>query len=342
MDLKSLQKAYKNCTNDTFATIQRQSTGILGLDVMMGGGLPMGRLIEVSGPESSSKTLLSLKIASAFQSRGQGVAMIDAERTTTENDLIRAGLDPKMGSFLYFMPRCGEEALDFAKDAASTGEISIVIIDSIPYIKPEKSLDKETGAATMADVARLIGSQMTQLTNAAYDNDCTFLFINQLRAKMTGYGGNDTCGGKALKYLYSVRLQTRVKEINKDGSGQTLEVKTIKSKVSRPFQTTLIDVAFADTNAVDEIGSLRCELQKLDWIQQKGPYYYLAEPLSEAIFGKKERLTLGQGSKKVRDFFLEHKKEYELLYEMAIAEISKKPVIVSATDEEDLLHTDSQ
>jgi recombination protein RecA len=324
MDLESLKKKYKETYKDSnFSEVDKVSSGILGIDVLTGGGIPVGRIIEISGSESTSKTLISLTIASAYQKRGQLTALVDCERTTTKKDIIRAGMDPEAGNFFYFTPRNGEQALDIIKDLAESG-VSLIIVDSVPYIKPEKSLEKETGSATMADVARLLGSEQTQLTNAADDNDCTILFINQVRAKLTGYGGNQTAGGYAIKYMFSLRLQNRIESIKKDKSGVTLEIKTLKNKVGSPYGITFLDVDFVEgKQAVDVYSSFRVEAQRLGWIEQKGAYFYLKAPYAQIFFNAKpnEKITLGQGANKVREFLESNEEAYSLMYEKILEEI---------------------
>jgi len=52
----SIMKLGENRTMD----VETVSTGSLGLDIALGaGGLPMGRIVEIYGPESSGKTTLS-------------------------------------------------------------------------------------------------------------------------------------------------------------------------------------------------------------------------------------------------------------------------------------------
>ena len=55
-------------------------TGSLSLDIALGiGGLPMGRIVEIFGPESSGKTTLTLEVIAQAQRMGKTCAFIDAE-----------------------------------------------------------------------------------------------------------------------------------------------------------------------------------------------------------------------------------------------------------------------
>ncbi|MCP4058617.1 MAG: DNA recombination/repair protein RecA, partial [Pseudoalteromonas sp.] len=60
--------------------IDAVSTGSLGIDIALGiGGLPMGRIVEVYGPESSGKTTLTLQVIAQAQKEGKTCAFVDAE-----------------------------------------------------------------------------------------------------------------------------------------------------------------------------------------------------------------------------------------------------------------------
>ena len=60
--------------------IEAIPTGSLTLDLALGvGGLPMGRIIEIYGPESSGKTTLTLELIAQAQKKGKVCAFIDAE-----------------------------------------------------------------------------------------------------------------------------------------------------------------------------------------------------------------------------------------------------------------------
>lgn len=65
---------------DRSMDVETISTGSLSLDIALGaGGLPMGRIVEIYGPESSGKTTLTLQVIAAAQREGKTCAFIDAE-----------------------------------------------------------------------------------------------------------------------------------------------------------------------------------------------------------------------------------------------------------------------
>ncbi|EMO27176.1 RecA-like protein [Leptospira interrogans serovar Bataviae str. HAI135] len=61
-------------------TVQVIPSGSLDLDIALGiGGYPIGRIVEIYGPESSGKTTLTLSAIAEAQKRGGVAAFIDAE-----------------------------------------------------------------------------------------------------------------------------------------------------------------------------------------------------------------------------------------------------------------------
>ena len=72
----SIMKLGDNNTMD----VETISTGSLALDVALGaGGLPLGRVVEIYGPESSGKTTLTLEVIAEAQRNGKVCAFVDAE-----------------------------------------------------------------------------------------------------------------------------------------------------------------------------------------------------------------------------------------------------------------------
>lgn len=69
------------------------ATGVSGLDVRLGGGLPRGHLSELVGPRSSGRTSLLLEIVAAATARGELVALVDALDMLDPASAEAAGVD---------------------------------------------------------------------------------------------------------------------------------------------------------------------------------------------------------------------------------------------------------
>jgi len=86
----SIMKLGDNNTMD----VETISTGSLGLDIALGaGGLPLGRIVEIYGPESSGKTTLTLEVIAEAQRNGKICAFIDAEHALDPTYAEKLGVD---------------------------------------------------------------------------------------------------------------------------------------------------------------------------------------------------------------------------------------------------------
>ena len=101
--------------------INASSTGSLGLDIALGiGGLPMGRIVEIYGPESSGKTTLTLHCVAEQQKAGGVCAFVDAEHALDPTYAKKLGVD--LDELLISQPDTGEQALEIAVDLAGPGD----------------------------------------------------------------------------------------------------------------------------------------------------------------------------------------------------------------------------
>ena len=96
---------------DRSMDVETISTGSLSLDIALGaGGLPMGRIVEIYGPESSGKTTLTLQVIAAAQREGKTCAFIDAEHALDPIYARKLGVD--IDNLLCSQPDTGEQALE--------------------------------------------------------------------------------------------------------------------------------------------------------------------------------------------------------------------------------------
>lgn len=223
-------------------------SGSLLIDNALGvGGYPKGRIIEIFGPESSGKTTLALHAIAEAQKKGGTAAFVDAEHSIDPVYARNLGVD--INELILSQPDSGEQALEIVQMLAESGGVDIIVVDSVAALVPQAELDGAMGDNSVGLQARLLSKAMRKLAGILNLNNCTVIFINQLREKVGVIYGNPetTTGGRALKFYASVRIDIRRAEAIKDGSniiGNTVNVRIVKNKVAPPFKNTAVDIIY--------------------------------------------------------------------------------------------------
>lgn len=255
------------------------STGSIGLDAALGvGGVPRGRIIEVFGPESSGKTTLSLHIIAEAQKAGGIAAFVDAEHALDPEYARRIGV--KLQELLISQPDTGEQALDIVESLVRSGNVDVIVIDSVAALTPKDEIEGEMGQQHMGKQARLMSQALRKLTAIAARSKTIVIFINQIRMQIGVMFGNPetTPGGKALKFYTSVRLDIRRIASIKKGEeivGGRVRVKVVKNKVAAPFKTTEFDLLYNE--GISREGELIALGEKYDLVEKSGNTYKMGE-----------------------------------------------------------------
>jgi len=255
------------------------STGSPSLDFALGiGGIPRGRIIEIFGPEASGKTTLALHILAEAQRQGLTAAFVDAEHALDPLYAKNIGVDVK--NLLVAQPDSGEQALEIVESLVRSGEVGIVVIDSVAALVPRAELEGEMGEAQIGLQARLMSQALRKLTAVVSKSSTAVIFINQLRMKIGVMFGNPetTPGGVALKFYSSVRLDIRRIESLKEGDIQTgnrVRVKVVKNKVAPPFRQAEFSILF--NKGIDRLEDLLDLGVKLGVINRSGAWYQYNE-----------------------------------------------------------------
>lgn len=323
---------------DIPVNVEGLSTGSLNLDLALGvGGVPRGRIVEIYGPEASGKTTLALHVVASAQKNGGDAAYIDVEHALEPAYAQALGVD--IDSLLISQPDTGEQALDITESLVRSGAVDVVVVDSVAALIPRSELEGEVGDTVVGALARLMSQAMRRLAGAISKNNCTVIFINQLRQKIGVMYGNPetTPGGLALKYYASVRLDVRRTEtikVNGENIGSRTRVKVVKNKVAPPFKEAEFDIIYGE--GISRIGEIVDMGVKLDIIEKGGAWFTVNGQRIQGRDGVKEYLKsnpeiLDDIEKQIR----ENADKLTQRGRRAAAQAAAKPVDISAGDFEE-------
>ncbi len=259
--------------------VETISTGSLGLDVALGaGGLPMGRVVEIYGPESSGKTTLTLEVIAEAQRNGKVCAFIDAEHALDPVYAEKLGVN--INELLISQPDTGEQALEIVDMLTRSAAIDVIVVDSVAALTPKAEIEGDMGDSHMGLQARMLSQAMRKLTGNLKKSNTMLIFINQIRMKIGVMFGSPetTTGGNALKFYASVRLDIRRIGAVKNGDeivGNETRVKVVKNKIAPPFKQAEFQIIYNEgINLAAELVDLGVKLGLVDkagaWYAYKG------------------------------------------------------------------------
>lgn len=301
--LKQVKKRYgsesinqiRNLKNHQ-SKIPRFSSGSLILDRCLGGGWPLGRIVELWGEEGGGKTTVALHAIAEVQKANRDACLIDMEHALDEEWATGLGVD--VDKLYVSTPDTGEQALEIALAVIEAQDIDLVIVDSVSALIPKAEIEGEMGDSHMGLQARMMGQAMRKMVGLAAKSKTTVMFTNQMRYKIGVIFGNPETGsgGQALKFAASIRCKiSRGKQIT-EGSivvGNKIKVYTMKNKTASPFQKCEVDLYY-NGGGIRQDSELASLMLEIGIIYKNGAMYTLPakNDFSKMLNGSDEILTL--------------------------------------------------
>lgn len=221
---------------------ERISTGVKKLDDALGGGFPIGRMVEMFGLPASGKSLIAQLVIAQAQKKGGDCVFVDAEGAF--DPIFAAKLGVNVEELALVQTGIGEDIIDIVAKLLKA-EPMVVVIDSVGAMITRGEFEESVEKVFMAPKARLMSKGLPKLT--ALNRKTLIIFINQQRQIVTtwGGGGMTTTGGMALGFYSSVRLEVkRDRELLYEGAkkvseviGQTILFNVVKNKTAPPHRT---------------------------------------------------------------------------------------------------------
>lgn len=266
------------------------STGCYVLDVLMGGGLPVGRITEIYGDTSSGKSLIASQACAATQDNGGIGLYIDTETAVSLAIMRSVGVD--VDSLVYCAPDTVEDVFSIMETAINKhvdGDM-LIVWDSIAATSSAAEMEKTTGNVGYLTQARVISQGLRRITRMIAKKKVTLLFLNQAKERLGVVYGDKTAtfGGKAVGFHSSVRIQMRVgakiKTKEKRIIGIHVAARCTKNKIAPPFREAKLPVYFG--HGIDEVEAVLNFLKDAGTVVYSGGWYRISIGEKEYKFKK--------------------------------------------------------
>lgn len=282
------------------------------------GGVPIGKVIEYYGAEHGGKTTSALDTVGQFQALERQKAEEDAnyvERDAfycdIENTLDsvwaqKMGVDINKMYLLQPKSQSAEQIFDFITGAIETGEIGLVVLDSIAAMVSDDELKKDYLDKSFGGISGPLSRFSKKIEMLCAKYNCTFIGINQVRDDVnSSWGGYKTPGGRAWKHICIMRVEfSKGKFIDEDGNdlsnstetpaGTLIQFKVVKNKTCPPDRR--VGFYTLNWNGVDYIADLIEVALRYEVIVKSGSWFTFPGITDEKI----------QGQGNVAKFLTEH------------------------------------
>lgn len=327
------------------------SLGSPSFDYCVYGGVPEGRIIELSGAEGSGKTTTAFMIAASYQraeiernpDNPRAIVLLDNEGTADPVWAKKLGYDmdadaPVRTVIIRPEAQSAEEIFDMALEMLKTGEVGLLIFDSIATLVPMQiayeSMEKKQMGGISGSLTRFANTAIGLLRKYK----ATLVAINQVRENLSGYGDFlMTPGGRAWKHACSMRLMFKRGEFFDDEgaklttkaespAGHIIEVAVLKTKVCKWDRK----VGYMHLNYVRGVDILEDTIDvalHFGYIMNASAgWYVVMNPDYEgaAMFDDNGKPIKVQGRKKLKAYFEEHKDVWKKLYTKIYERLEKK------------------
>lgn len=172
------------------------------LNIMLGGGLPIGRITEAFGNNSSGKTSIMMEtIGEDMEEHPNNYwGWIESEESFDPKYAEEVhGIDLDRLIYIDVTDQGAEKSLDRLESLMRTGVLRGFVVNSIAGLSPKAEMDEEIGKHSIALQARMMSKLMRKWTVLIGKKDLVAVFINQQRTDVNSrFGDPNVTPGKKV------------------------------------------------------------------------------------------------------------------------------------------------
>ena len=236
-----------------------------------------------------------------------------------------------------------EDLLQTVLNIIETGEIGLIVLDSIPSLVPRAVLEKKLGERTVASLAGLLTTFCTKVIPLLTRYETTLILINQIRANMDNPYVPKTPGGEAIKFYSSLRIYFKIgtpvdflgNELpmsTENPAGYIVNAKLTKQKTAPHDRKNATYYLMTQSGIRPDYDYAKLAITKYNIIRKAGAWFTITDPSSGAVLEEDGRPVKVNGLAKVYDYLHSHSEYYEQLKTFIWSDICNKPAEMDVAD----------
>lgn len=335
------------------------------------GGIPRNKITEFHGAQSGGKSTTAIDIChnaiELFQSefdaeceryrtlistgkkeyaapledlmdRGpKRVLYLDLEHSFDDAWAIKMGITSDCIDVMQPPDTPAEELLQTLQEIVETGEIGLVVLDSIPSLVTKAELDKKYGERTVSSLAGLLTIFMRKIVPLLTRYECTLLMINQIRDNMDNPYVINTPGGQALKFYASLRMLFRIgspvdflgnelPQSAESPSGYIVNAKIVKQKTAPHDRKMGSYYLMAQSGIRPDFDYAKLATAKYGIIKKGGAWFTICDPYTGEVVCTEDGAPVKlNGMQRVYEYLNSHSEYYDKLKKFIVDDINGKP-----------------
>jgi recombination protein RecA len=327
------------------------SLGSPSADFSLYGGIPEGRITEFSGAEGSGKTTTAFICAGQYQKKEiernpenpRAIVFLDNEGTADPVWAKTLGYDMSEDAkvpTICLRPEAqsAEDILDMAIDMLKTGEVGLLIFDSIATLVPQQIINESQEKQQMGGNAKALTRFANTAIGLLRKYKATLIAINQVRENISGYGDPlITPGGRSWKHACSSRIMfKRGAFFDEDGNelqkknaqspaGHIVEMYVLKTKTCK-WDRKLAYYHLNYTKGVDIVADTIDVAMHFGYVQNpaQGTFVLVNPDTGEALTDDSGKEVKIRGRKNLTDFFRQDLKTWKKVYDLCEEKLKQK------------------
>ena len=332
------------------------SLGSPGFDFCLYNSFPERKIVEFCGAEGSGKTTTAYLVAASYirkelernPENPRGILFVDLECGADPEWALKMGYDmnssPVRTVRFTGSDMAAEHIFDVVLNALKTGEIGLIILDSLNMLVPLQTFGESLEKKDMGGIAKPLGDFARRIKGLLVKYNATLIGINQLRENIGGYGNPlTTSGGRGWKHACDVRMMFKksafideegneLKSTAESPAGYIMEAAVLKTKVCK-WDRKLgrmyvnydrgIDIMQDTIEVAIQFGFIDNSVQ--------GSFKLIDPDTGELICDEDGKEIKIRGKKNIKPYFEENPVMWRKLYDKVYDKLSQKqdPSIVS-------------